>query len=153
MEITKAIIEDVPALCVLINSLFIQEAEFKPNHEVQARSLVAVINDSEIGDIIVAREGGKIIGMVSILYTVSTALGGRVALFEDMIVSSEVRGAGVGSKLIERSIEFAKEKGCKRITLLTDYDNERAHRFYQRHGFNRSSMVAFRRLLDGDQNV
>ena len=98
----------------------------------------------------VARRSGEIIGMVNLLYTVSTALGGRVALLEDMVVSPKARGLGVGSKLINQSIEFAKENGCKRITLLTDHDNEGSHRFYQRHGFSRSSMVVFRRSLDGE---
>lgn len=150
MEITEATIADIPELCVLLESLYSQEAEFKPNHEVQASGLAAIINGSEVGDIIVARRSGEIIGMVNLLYTVSTALGGSVALLEDMVVSPKARGLGVGSKLINQSIEFAKEKGCKRITLLTDHDNEGSHRFYQRHGFSRSSMVVFRRSLDGE---
>ena len=150
MEITEATIADIPELCVLLESLYSQEAEFKPNHEVQARGLAAIINSSEVGGIMVARRSGEIIGMVNLLYTVSTALGGRVALLEDVVVSPKARGLGVGSKLINQSIEFAKEKGCKRITLLTDHDNEGSHRFYQRHGFTRSSMVVFRRSLDGE---
>jgi GNAT superfamily N-acetyltransferase len=150
MEITEATIEDIPELCVLLESLFAQEAEFRPNHAVQARGLAAVINGSEVGEIIVARRSGEIIGMVNLLYTVSTALGERVAILEDMVVSQKVRGLGVGSKLINHFIEFAKEKGCKRVTLLTDHDNIGAHRFYQRHGFSRSSMVVFRRSLGGE---
>jgi GNAT superfamily N-acetyltransferase len=150
MEIKQATIADIPELCILLESLFSQEAEFKPNHEVQARGLAAIINGSEVGDIVVARRSGEIIGMVNLLYTVSTALGERVALLEDMVVSPKARGLGLGSKLIDYSVEFAKEKGCKRITLLTDHDNEGAHRFYERHGFNRSSMVVFRRALSGE---
>ena len=98
----------------------------------------------------VAKNLGEIIGMVNLLYTVSTALGDRVALIEDMVVSSKGRGLGVGSKLLNSTILFAEEMGCRRITLLTDYDNEGAHHFYQRHKFNRSSMVVFRRSLDAE---
>jgi GNAT superfamily N-acetyltransferase len=88
--------------------------------------------------------------MVNLLYTVSTAIGERVALLEDMVVSSSERGQGVGSNIIKQAVDFAKVKGCKRITLLTDDDNSGAHRFYERHGFSRSSMVAFRMFLDGE---
>jgi len=42
---------------------------------------------------------------------------------------------------------FAQEKGCKRMTLLTDHNNEGAHRFYKKHGFDTSTMVVFRKLL------
>jgi len=86
MEITEATIVDIPELCVFLYSLYSQEAEFKPNHEVQARGLATIINGSEVGGIMVARRSGEIIGMVNLLYTVSTALGGRVALLEDMVV-------------------------------------------------------------------
>ena len=145
MEITTAAITDIPSLCNLLDSLFSQEAEFKPDHEAQTRGLLAIINNPETGNIIIARESGKIIGMVNLLYTISTALGERVGLLEDMVVSPDNRAEGTGSKLLDHTIKFAKESGCKRITLLTDHDNEGAHRFYQRHGFCRSSMVAFRR--------
>ena len=146
MKITKATFTDIPQLCVLLDSLFDQEVEFKANCETGG--FASIISGSGVGDIIVARESGEIIGMVNLLYTISTALGGRVALLEDMVVSPKCRGAGVGSELMNYAVELAKEKGCKRITLLTDHDNEGAHRFYQRHGFNCSSMVAFRMLLD-----
>lgn len=147
MNITTATISDIPALCVLLESLFSQEAEFKPDHNAQARGLTAVINGSGTGDIIVARKSGEVIAMVNLLYTISTALGERVALLEDMVVAAEYRGMGVGGRLINHAVEFAQEKGCKRITLLTDNDNSGSHRFYRRHGFACSPMAAFRRLL------
>ncbi len=150
MEVTIASSNDIPDLCELLDSLFNQEAEFKPNREVQASGLAAVIDDPNVGDILVARKDGQIIGMVNLLYTVSTGLGERVALLEDMVVSPNERGQGVGSDIIRQAVDFAKEKDCKRITLLTDDDNSGAHRFYERHGFSRSSMVVFRMLLDGE---
>lgn len=153
MEITQAVTTDIPELCILLGSLFTQEAEFESNLEAQARGLDAVINGQETGDILVARQSGEIIAMANLLYTVSTALGERVGILEDMVVSPKSRGLGVGSELLCYTLEFAKENKCKRITLLTDNDNEEAHRFYQRHGFSRSSMVAFRISLDGDENA
>jgi GNAT superfamily N-acetyltransferase len=85
--------------------------------------------------------------MVNLLYTVSTALGDRVALLEDMVVSPNVRGSGVGSRLLEQAIQLARLDGCKRITLLTDRANEPAQRFYQKHGFVSSVMVPLRLSL------
>lgn len=148
MKFTIASLKDIPELCELLDSLFAQEAEFSPDRVAQEKGLASVINGSEMGDIIVARNNGEIIGMVNLLYTVSTALGERVALLEDMVVSPNGRGQGVGSKLIKYAVGFAKEKGCKRITLLTDDGNKGAHRFYERNGFSPSSMVAFRMYLD-----
>ena len=86
MEITNALMSDIPNLCILLDYLFTQEVEFTPNRDAQARGLAAIINNSEKGDILVARKSGEVIGMVSLLYTVSTALGGRAAILEDMVV-------------------------------------------------------------------
>jgi GNAT superfamily N-acetyltransferase len=144
MEITTAISSDIPQLCLLLDSLFAQEAEFKPDHEAQSLGLSAIIDNAETGDIIVAHDAGQIIGMINLLYTVSTALGARVAILEDMVVSDTYRDKGVGSKLLKYALEFAKSQGCQRVTLLTDEDNVGAHRFYERHNFERSTMVPFR---------
>lgn len=147
MDIDVAKISDIPALCELLDLLFAQESEFEPDRDVQIRGLKSVIEKDDVGDILVVRDNDNIIAMVNVLYTVSTALGARVGILEDMVVSSAGRGTGVGSKLLQRALEYAKEKGCLRITLLTDSDNEGAHSFYQKHGFSLSTMVAFRKSL------
>ena len=147
MQLRVAVIEDISELCGLLNYLFEQEVEFKPDEKIQTKGLKRILSQPDVGEIIVAQESTKIIGMVNLLYTVSTALGSRVAILEDMIVMPEARSKGVGSKLINFAFERAEHRGCKRITLLTDYDNDGAHRFYLRHGFDRSSMVAFRKSI------
>jgi len=148
MNITTAKTSDIPALCELLTVLFSQEAEFMPDREAQRRGLDRIVRDPEIGHILVARDDGeKILAMVNLLYTVSTALGARVALLEDMIVSPGFRGCGVGSRLLEHAVRFARTQGCERITLLTDVDNESAQRFYLRQGFTTSSMIPLRLSL------
>lgn len=147
MQITLANISDIPALCKLLAMLFSQEADFKPDHEAQSRGLARIMNSPETGLIIVARQDSQIVGMVNLLYTMSTALGDRVALLEDMVVSDNIRNSGVGSQLLEQAIQFARLNGCKRITLLTDRANGSAQRFYQRHGFGCSTMIPLRLSL------
>jgi len=90
--------------------------------------------------------------MVNLLFTISTALGERVALLEDMVIASKLRGAGVGSQLLEQAISVARAEGCKRITLLTDKTNESAQRFYAKQGFELSSMVPMRLSLTSECN-
>lgn len=96
------------------------------------------------GIILVAREGDAIVAMVNLLFTISTALGERVALLEDMVVSHQCRGTGVGSALLLHAIQHCQSSGIKRVTLLTDSDNDKAQRFYGRHGFRKSAMVPMR---------
>lgn len=144
LAIGSAVIADVPALCALLAELFAQEAEFDPDVQTQARGLQRIIEDPVVGTVLLARRGDAVLGMVNLLYTVSTALGARVALLEDMVVSRAARGNGIGSALIDAAITHARRAGCKRVTLLTDPDNDAAQRFYARHGFAHSNMRALR---------
>lgn len=147
MKISLADRSDISGLCALLDVLFSQESEFTPNRNCQIKGLTDIIENPSIGSIVVAHEDEQVIGMVNLLYTVSTALGGRVVLLEDMVVDPMSRDKGVGSALLEYSIELARKNNCLRISLLTDADNEGAHRFYEKHGFDRSSMTVFRKLL------
>lgn len=144
MDIRTAVLADIPALCSLLDQLFAQEAEFSPDRAAQERGLSEIIRNAARGEILVACEFGRIIGMVNLLYTVSTALGAPVALLEDMVVDTAARDRGLGTQLLEAAIATAKSRGCRRITLLTDADNADAQRFYARQGFARSSMIPLR---------
>lgn len=147
MLIEKATSGDIPALNKLLSVLFSQEAEFIPNPAAQSRGLARIVNNPEAGALLLAREGAEVLGMVSLLFTVSTALGERVALLEDMVVFPPGRGAGIGTQLLARAVAFARAQGCKRITLLTDRSNEAAQRFYGKQGFVVSSMIPMRLSL------
>ena len=147
MHIDKANAADIPALSELLSVLFAQEEEFTPDPEAQAQGLAQIMHNPELGAVLVAREGGQVLGMVGLLFTVSTALGGRVALLEDLIVSAKARHAGLGAELVAQAIALARAQGCKRITLLTDRANEAAQHLYRKQGFTVSGMVPMRLVL------
>ncbi len=138
---------DIDACTRLLNVLFSQEHEFAPDLKKQKAGLGMIIGDSSAGTIFVCEADESIIGMVSLLNLVSTALGKKVAMLEDMIVDPEWRGQGIGAMLLDHACSWARENGYGRITLLTDGDNVPAQRFYEAHGFARSTMVAFRKQL------
>ena len=139
--------EDIPVLCELLWELFSQEVEFTPNKKSQEKALKKIIEDENIGDIFVAVKENKVVAMVNVLYTISTALGEKVAILEDMVVSQNYKNQKIGSSLIEFALDYLEKNSFKRVTLLTDSDNFNAHNFYKKHGFIKSSMVVFRKSL------
>ncbi|HAM52422.1 MAG TPA: GNAT family N-acetyltransferase [Nitrospiraceae bacterium] len=148
--VRPATIDDLAPCIELLGLLFSQEHEFNPNPSVQKRGLEMIIKNPEVGTVFVYERYGVIKGMVVILYTVSTALGEKVALLEDLVVLPNSRGNGIGTSLINYAVGFAINNGCGRITLLTDNDNESAHKLYRRQGFAKSDMVVFRKLIGED---
>ncbi len=138
---------DLPRLVGLLGILFESEAEFSADAEKQRVALQAILADPAKGRIFVAREGREVVAMCSLLYTVSTAEGGKAALFEDLVVAPDRRKRGIGAALLKHVIEQARAEGVLRITLLTDMQNERAQALYRRLGFVGSPMKPMRLRL------
>ncbi len=147
-QIASATAADIPQLCALLAILFTQEEDFEPDANKQSAGLRRIIERPETGRILVLREGNDAVGMANLLFTVSTACGGKVALLEDMVIHPARRGDGLGGKLLNAAIELARQEGCLRITLLTDRANDAAICFYQRHGFGMSVMMPLRLALE-----
>ncbi|MGQ0546337.1 MAG: GNAT family N-acetyltransferase [Betaproteobacteria bacterium] len=135
---------DLARLAELLGELFSHEAEFTPDARKQRRALRLILEDSRRGRIFVAREDGRVVAMASLIFTISTAEGGKAALFEDLVVAPERRGRGIGPRLLRHVIREARKAGVLRLMLLTDGDNERAQALYRANGFVDSSMRAMR---------
>lgn len=139
--------QDLPQLVELLGALFAQEAEFSPDAEKQGRALREILDNPQVGRLYVARDKKTVVAMASLLFTVSTAEGGKAAWFEDLVVRDDHRKQGIGAKLLEYVIGQARAEGVLRITLLTDMQNERAQVLYRRLGFTGSPMKPMRLKL------
>ena len=60
----------------------------------------------------------------------------RVLYIDDLCVLSDQRGKGLGSALLTRVIELARELECDRVELNVWEFNEGARRLYERFGFS-----------------
>lgn len=148
ITVRLALEDDVDELVNLLTLLFTQEADFVPDLEKQRTGLQLIIAKPQHGHLLVATTtSGKVVGMVNLLYVISTAEGATVAILEDMVINPDYRGFGIGSILLEEAISFARKQGCKRITLLTDVNNEKAINFYAKHRFQKSNMIPLRLTL------
>ena|SRR2546423_445880 len=145
--IEPAIAEDLDELSSLLGELFSEESDFRPNKEKQLHGLRLIFEQPNRGRVFVLRCNRAIVGMINLLFTISTAEGGFVILLEDLIIHKEYRGKGYGSKLLDYAIEFAKQKNFLRITLLTDRPELRSQSFFRKHGFYESPMLPMRLLL------
>ncbi|MEO8439682.1 MAG: GNAT family N-acetyltransferase [Spartobacteria bacterium] len=147
VAIEPAIQEDLDELSSLLGELFSEESDFRPNREKQLRGLRLIFEQPNRGRVFVLRRDRSIVGMINLLFTISTAEGGFVLLLEDLVIHREHRGHGYGSMLLDYAIEFARQKNFKRITLLTDRPELRSQSFFRKHGFYESPMLPMRLLL------
>jgi N-acetylglutamate synthase-like GNAT family acetyltransferase len=145
--IEPATIEDLPSLAELLMELFSQERDFRPDYNNQMRGLRLILEQPNRGRIFVLRSANQIIGMINLLFTISTAEGGFVILLEDLIISRNFRAQGMGGELLKYALEYARQKGFLRITLLTDRISDGSLAFFEKHGFQRSDMIPMRHYL------
>lgn len=145
--IEPAIVEDLDELSSLLGELFSEESDFRPDKQKQLRGLRLIFEQPNRGRVFVLRCNRSIVGMINLLFTISTAEGGFVLLLEDLVVHKEHRGHGYGSQLLQHAIDFAKQKNFLRITLLTDRPELRSQSFFRKHGFYESPMLPMRLLL------
>jgi GNAT superfamily N-acetyltransferase len=138
---------DVEAMVRLLGVLFAIEADFTPAPERQRAGLTRLLDDpSRRGALVAVTSAGEVIGMVTIQLVVSTAEGGDSGLLEDLVVDGAHRGAGVGRRLLEAAVEWARVRGATRVQLLADRENAPALGFYARLGWARTRLVCLRRL-------
>jgi GNAT superfamily N-acetyltransferase len=143
---------DLDELSEMLGELFSQESDFRPDKDKQLRGLRLIFEQPSRGRVFVLRRNGAIVGMINLLFTISTAEGGFVILLEDLVVHTQYQGQGYGNRLLEHAIDFAKQKNFLRITLLTDRPENVAQSFFRKHGFIDSSMIPMRLWIAPQQN-
>ena len=138
---------DLDAMADLLAELFTLESDFQPEREKQLRGLRLILENPQIGRLFVLRVDNQVAGMANALITISTAEGCPVLLLEDVIVRAKYRGQKLGRCLVEHVLDWARDNGMPRVTLLADKDNSPALAFYALLGFEASAMTVLRKKL------
>jgi N-acetylglutamate synthase-like GNAT family acetyltransferase len=147
-HVEPATIEDLPSLVALVMNLLSGSGDFTPDPVLQERGLRLILEQPNRGRILVVRNKDQIFGMVNLLFTISTARGGFVILMEDCVIHPNHRNQGYGTMLVNHVVNFAHQKNFKRITLLTDRMSAESQEFFKNQGFEHSTMIPMRRIID-----
>jgi ribosomal protein S18 acetylase RimI-like enzyme len=101
-----------------------QQIDNDPNHEL-----------------IIAEGNGEVIGTLHLMFLPSISFqGGLRAQIESVRVDKQFQSQGIGSAMMEWSMERAKQRGAHAVQLTTHKTRLDAHRFYERLGFKGSHL-------------
>ncbi len=96
--------------------------------------------------IFLARVDGQIAGALTlVMFRIPTGLR---AWIEDVVVSDEARGHGVGAALNTAAIEHAERSGTRSIDLTSRPSRDAANRLYKRLGFEQRATNVYRYTHD-----
>ncbi|MGL5939607.1 MAG: GNAT family N-acetyltransferase [Waterburya sp.] len=81
-------------------------------------------------------ENGFEVGRAYIYFIQNDLHAQPFGLMEDVYVDESCRGKGIGSKLVEKVIEIAKESNCYKLIATSRISRPKVHQLYQRLGFS-----------------
>lgn len=117
MKIRKAVIDDEKQIIDLLKRLLIPSGEVGNGWNDDSRMIRRVMENPELGTILVAEEDGEIAGITTLSFPTAIRCDGLYSCIEENIVDEKYRGKGVGGKLLRAAIAEAAAKGCKELQV------------------------------------
>jgi GNAT superfamily N-acetyltransferase len=105
----------------------------------RARERLAEAIASPRSAILVAVDGGTLIGLCSAYLDIDSVRFGPRCWVEDLAVDPERRSEGAGARLLGAARDWARAAGASHLELDSGLARTDAHRFYEREGGARQS--------------
>jgi len=99
------------------------------------------------GAVLLASDGKVAAGAAVLSYAVALEHGGRVAWLDELYVTPQRRGQGLGRALLQAAFFCARKSGCRTMELEVVRGHDRAARLYLRESFHRLPRTRFSRSL------
>lgn len=99
------------------------------------QALLDYVNKGE-GYVISASVNGLFVGYLWYFYKNK-----YIIHVNQIIVSQEVRGLGIGSTLVDTLLNIAKDKGVEKVELIVSDSNTNAKEFYHKHDFQVKRLI------------
>jgi|ERR1700683_1323230 GNAT superfamily N-acetyltransferase len=143
VRVRRATPADIPQFPELCNQLGY------PSSEDQARARFGGIDAAPDHALFVAEMAdGRLAGFLHV-FVIRTMESEPRAEIGGLVVDGEQRSCGFGKLLMERAEMWAREQGCKIVSLRSNVIRERAHVFYERLGYKHvKTQKSFRRVLE-----
>ena len=146
ITIRESILDDIPLLLELLYEL----GRPKPQKDIELENFTQLlknhINDNDKKILVAKIDDSKIVGLISLVFLPRLNQKTLELYVPELIVSQNYQYQGIGTKLINFSIELGKEKKCHRIRLESGNQRLESHKFYKHLGFENSSMFFTKNL-------
>src|SRR5688500_8315815 len=134
--IRRATATDLPGIVAMLTDDEIAARRASPDDLTPYQAAFEAIAADSSQVLVVAERNGELAGTLQLTIIPGLSRKGATrGLVEAVRVAASARGTGLGTTLLEWSIEEARARGCALVQLTTDKARTDAHRFYHRLGF------------------
>jgi GNAT superfamily N-acetyltransferase len=124
---------DLPLLEQMVRAYYVEDGHrFDP--ERQRAALAALIDGAALGRGWLVTLGGRPVGYIVLTLGFSIEAGGCEGCVDELFVVPEVRGRGIGRRVLALLEDEARRLGVRRLFLEVEHGN-RASALYRRAGF------------------
>jgi GNAT superfamily N-acetyltransferase len=139
VRIRNARASDLPALRALYEQLRLGDYNYRPASGGEIAAVFRAIACDRNHHLIVAMYGNQVVGTLHL--SIFRHLGHGLhplAVVENVVVVDAMRSRGIGERLVDEAGRIAERNRCYKMSLTTHLKRPRAHRFYQRLGWNKT---------------
>jgi ribosomal protein S18 acetylase RimI-like enzyme len=133
--IRLATLDDLQAAATLIAEFRDWWGKSQPATRDILATLARLLEDADTDVLLAFADQGEPVGICQVRYRLSIWTGADDCWLEDLFVTEQARSGGHGRALVEQAIERASARGCKRVELDVNEQNQDALRFYESLGF------------------
>lgn len=144
--ILQASTEHLPQAARLLSAQ-LTEHDITLAPDALASALRGLIEHPSRGAVFLAWEGDEAIGLACLSALWTLEHGGASMWLDELYVSPEHRGRGVGRALLLHAMAYARNTGCIALDLEVDEEHARAANLYEREGFRRHRRARFVKFL------
>lgn len=146
ITIRQATPQDLPTLSYLFDQY---RQHYHQQHDPQgAMDFLQERMERKESVIFVAVSEGELVGFTQLYPIFSSVSIRRTWLLNDLFVTADQRGKGVGTLLLEAAKKMATDTGAKWMLLQTTEDNTGAQALYERNGWVREADRFYRFDID-----
>jgi ribosomal protein S18 acetylase RimI-like enzyme len=132
IQVRQATGEDAAAIARLLHDFNLEYSEPTPGVETLTEHVSRLLEEGEIA-VLLAGEGPD--GLSLFRFRPSLWTGETEAHLQELYVAPPLRGRGIGRRLLDETIEFARAAGAAGIDLNTGETDTAARSLYESMGF------------------
>ena len=141
IRVRKATKSDLPAikrlLAELINAMDDTECI---DMRVASEAWEHLLKDAS-SHVLVAKAQETPVGLIHFTTRQTALHRSRSAMIDELVVTKEYQGRGIGKQLVLAAIERCRQLGCCEVEVSTEQTNLKARKFYRKCGFDKTEVL------------
>lgn len=139
MTVRAATAGDAGAVVAAVEALLEELGGKGPERGALEAEVAALVGEGGVGELLVADEGGEIVGVLAASWQRALHVPGRYATIQDLWVHPDWRSRGIGAEMVAELATRARADGVARIEVGLPREDfaalEQTEAFYRGAGF------------------